>query len=352
MLVSGVIPAVASAQPSPDLAVSLSCPAKVKLTGNLKCAMTITNLGDASAKDVTADMAMPSDAQVIAKKIDGTSGGCSPHERAAVCALDEIAAGANATVHVEAAFELPYGARPRTRSAQQHVVALTSVSGDPTPGDDQDQATVKLVYPKTARIPEQSGRHGPSGRQQGRRAQGASTAAGSARATTQFCGVESASGIYWTRGWCVFGISSSRTGGRWGEGWVHATLMSETRYLDPANRDRQLELDVREQVRASTAYGGVSWETVQDLTYHANSFWDTYNFSGNNPYLRWRWRYFGPYSWARATDTFSLQHPGEIYRVQARFQFADRFFHHYFTRADSGWYSIRYVQSGDAGWSL
>jgi hypothetical protein len=325
----------AGAQATPDVSTSMSCPAHAKIQNELVCAFTVKAVGDTPAVLTTARLSAPAGAELVAvagKGPGSSDASCTYKGTQAFCTLPVIDPGKSVRVLSHTGFALPLGARVGSSSLPAKITGAAKLNpNDPTPADDSASATVRLVYPKVARF-----------RPGGHRA----TAHTASTGLRTFCGVASTVGNVDTRSWCMWRISSARTGGHWGCGYVGANIGGLTKFLSPKNRDRQIEINARVQVRASTELGGAEWSTVQDLTYHDGTFWGIHNTLGTDPYLYWRWRYFGPAADAWAHDSFSLQQPGELYRVQGRVQFADRIFGHYFEEADSGWWSLRYLYSG------
>jgi hypothetical protein len=325
-----VLGAPSAAGAAPDLAVSVSCPAQVRVTDEPKCAMAIHNAGDAPADNVVASLDSPG--QILENQVEGSEFNCDRGGAKATCAITQIGAGQTATLRTQSGIPLPVSARIGSSSEVFRLNGEASVADDPTPADNSDTASMKVTYPRVI-APIGGSPH---------------TARAAANYGNHFCGVETGTGTTWTRAWCVFNIHSSQVQGKWGVGSIRANPVGATQFLYPTDRSRQIEIDVRLQVRGDTGFGRSSWESVQNQLYTDGQWWRVENRLGASPFKLWRWRYLGLKGSARAPDRFSFLHGNQLYRLQVRFQFADRRLGGlYVVQGNSGWYSVRFQVSGD-----
>jgi hypothetical protein len=328
---ASVVPAALAAVP--DGKTTVACPASVSGAKELSC-VVMAQLSQPAADGLLLTIKGPADAQ--ATGVTGPPGStCSIDVTQALCLLPAGFVGSG-RVDVRFGFELPDKLPVGKNTVTGNVSATMPVGGDPTPADNGSKDAISIRYPRSTRTMSMAG-------------------AGHARARpAQFCGIALRSGATVTGAWCVSQVTSSGNGGKWGNGTIGAMLGANTRFLPHSTRNRRIEIDVQLQVRATTAYGGGTWKTALPARYRNGSYWQEHpSFLGTTPFMSWTRPYVGAQGRGWLKDHVSMEHPGEMYRAQVRFRFYESPVRKIWRKmADSGWWTIRYQNSGIDGWGI
>ena len=332
LVLAFVLPA--SAEATPDVSTSMSCPARAQIQNELVCAFTVKAVGDTPAVLTTARLSAPAGSELVAVAVKGpgsSDSSCTYKRTQAFCTLPVIDPGKSVRVLSHTGFALPLGARVGSSSLPAKITGAAKLNpDDPTSADDSASATVRLVYPKVVRF-----------RPGGHRATAHTASTGYQR----FCGVASTVGNVDTRSWCMWGISSASTGGHWGCGYVRANIGGGTKSLSPKNRNRQIEINARVQVRASSPFGGTDGQPCRTSP-------TTTAPSGESTTV-WAWTRTctgagatsgRPGTGGRMTAS-RCSSPGTLPCPRPRSVRRPKF-GVYFVAADSGWWSLRYLYSG------
>ena len=347
-VVLGAFAVPASAAPVPrigetqDVTVTaVSCPATAASAKEVTCAVTVSLadidrcsclvlvlkpsahvqvLGGSATGHIEFDEGVPFEGPLCSPDVAGGSAQC----------LFPASAMGVWQFKVRLGFELPLGVPVGTSKLPATLTASVpaSISGERTPADNTRTGNFTIVYPRALKALSKAGAKHPR------------------IGDVFYCAAIPKHEGH--EAWCVSNVSSSRTGGKWGCGWIRAERLSlGSRGLPSATRTRRLQIDVRMQVRAENVFGAATWETGIDTSYAAHHFWSPANPGlGGSPGLTWSWFYRGTGQRAWAGDTFSMQQSGAIYRAQVRFRFYDKRFHLWLKTGDSDWQTLRYRLSG------